>query len=305
MKPSMAPLPSWREGRTRDAILAFLEASHGIPVGNRTAIFDHDGTLRCEKPTLLLFDFMVHKVRTAAATRPDVADRADYQLILRGDPAEVARFGLRRCLAAVYELVAGMTPQEFTSAVRDFVHRRGSAHSRTDYRQLVYQPMLELIRVLRDAEFTVLINARYSVEFVRAISRDYYGVPPHCVVGTTVDYEYEYRDSGPALVRRSTIIGEIGRGATNVVNIQTQTGLQPILAAGNSTSDREILEYATASEGPSLALLIEHDDPEREYAYHEHFEARSGSESFVDLARHQGWTVVSMHRDWSTIFPPA
>jgi hypothetical protein len=165
--------------------------------------------------------------------------------------------------------------------------------------------MLELIDALREADFTVFINARYSVEVVRSISLDFYGVPPHCVVGTLIDYEYGQRDGVPELVRGPEIIGEISRGATNVVNIQTQTGHRPILAAGNSISDRELLEYTAAGDGPSLALLISHDDADREYAYETRVDSVTESEPHAELARRDGWTVVSMRRDWSTIFPEA
>jgi len=304
MKPPRAQLPSWREGPTKDVITAFLDDARGVPVGQRTAVLDHDGTLRCERPTFLLFDFLVHEVRTAVTTRPGAADRADFQLLLRGDPNEIAAFGMRRCLMAAYELSVGMTPQEFTAHVREFACRGAGGQGRPDYRQLVYQPMLELIDALRTAEFTVFINARYSVEVVRAISYEYYGVPPHCVVGALIDYELKERDGNPVLVRGPTIISEISRGATNVVNIQAQTGMRPILAAGNAIGDREMLEYTACCAEPSLALLISHDDAGREYAYQQHVESLSASEPYVDLAKREGWTVVSMRDDWSTIYPP-
>jgi hypothetical protein len=121
----MAYLPSWREGPTRDAVTSFLDAARGVPAGNRAAILDHDGTLRCEKPSFLLFDFLVHEVRKAVETRPGAADRADFQLLLRGDPDEIARFGMRRCITSAYELAVGMTPQEFRTRVRDFVFAEG------------------------------------------------------------------------------------------------------------------------------------------------------------------------------------
>lgn len=305
MKPSTAQLPSWREGPAKEAITSFLDTAHGLPVERRTAVLDHDGTVRCERPTDLLFDFLVSEVRSAVATRPGAADRPDFQLVLRGNPAEIARFGMRRCIMAAYELSAGWTPQEFTGHVRNFVFGRAAAEGRVDYRQLVYQPMLELLDALRAAEFTVFLNARYSLEVVRAISRDFYGIPQNCVIGTLIDYQYVYRDSGPVLLRGPEILAEAGRGATNVANIQTQTGLRPILAAGNAVSDREMLEYTMATDGPSLALLINHDDADREYAYQSYVDTGTGSEPYAEMAQREGWTVVSMLQDWSTVFPRA
>lgn len=297
----MAKLPSWRPGPARDAIAAFLDSAQAVPAVRRTAVFDHDGTLRCERPTLMLFDFLVHEIQAAVDRRPETAERADFQLLLRGNLDEIAAFGMRRCLMSAYELAAGLTPEEFAGHVRRFID--GSTdHGYPDYRQLVYQPMLELMEALRAAGFTIFINARYSAEVVRAFSYEYYGIPPHCVIGTPVDYDFVRRDGTPALVRSPAVIGEISLGATNVVNIQTHTGTRPILAAGNSIGDREMLEYAVAGEEPSLALLVDHDDADREYAYEQQLQTLSGAEPFADAGRREGWIVVSMRDDWSTIF---
>lgn len=301
----MGVLPSWCEGATRDAIVSFLYAAGAIPIEDRTAVLDHDGTLRCEKPTFMLFDFLVHEVRAAVAARPDMADRPDYRLLLEGDPAAIANFGMRRCVTAVYELASGLTPEEFVVRVRDFVRDNIHADRGVGYRQLVYQPMQELIEALRSHDFTVFLNVLYGIEFVRAISREFYGIPPECVIGTLIDYRYEDRGGGTALVRTATIPGQVRAGATNVMNIQTQTGRRPIVAAGNSIGDREALDYALASDGPSLALLIDHDDAVREYAYQEHVVTLAGSEPIVELAHREGWTVVSMRADWATVFPPS
>lgn len=297
MSTTTARLPSWRQGPARDAITAFLDEVRTVPARHRTAVLDHDGTLRCERPTFLLYDFLVAEVRNAVATQPGAAERADFQLMLRGDPDEIARFGMRRCIAAAYELAAGITPEQFTQRVRDFVlgaDGAGAGGGGVDYRQLIYRPMLELIDALRAAEFTVFINARYSVELVRSFSLDYYGVPPECVIGTPIDYQFVRRDGVPELLRTPEIIGEISSGAANVVHIQTQAGRRPIFAAGNSFADQEFLDYTASSAGPSLALFISHDDPEREYAY----------QPQADVRR-EGWTVVSMRDDWATVFDTA
>ncbi|MFI5428595.1 hypothetical protein [Aeromicrobium sp. UC242_57] len=87
-------------------------------------------------------------------------------------------------------------------------------------------------------------------------------------------------------------------------NIQTQLGRRPIAAAGNSGGDREMLEWATAGEGPSLALLIDHDDAEREFSYVSTAETFAEPEPITDVGARLGWTVVSMARDWETIFVP-
>ena len=163
--------------------------------------------------------------------------------------------------------------------------------------------MLELIDELRAHEFDVFIVTGGGAEFVRAISRTFYDVAPDAVVGSLVGYEFTRdADGRPRLLRTTELFGEVNEGAPKVTNIQLQLGRRPIFAAGNSPGDAEMLEYALAAGTPSMALLVSHDDAEREYAY----EGRAGSfetdGSFDDTARGLGITVVSMRSDWVTVF---
>jgi hypothetical protein len=169
---------------------------------------------------------------------------------------------------------------------------------------MVYQPMLELIDELRERDFTVCIVTGGGTEFVRAVSQSLYGVAPERVVGTLVGYDMQRRDTGePYLVRIAASVLDANEGAAKVTNIQTALGRRPILAGGNSAGDREMLEYAAAADGPSLALLIDHDDAEREYAYESKAGTFEANEPITDTGRRLGWTVVSMADDWSRVFP--
>jgi hypothetical protein len=167
-----------------------------------------------------------------------------------------------------------------------------------------YQPMLELLDELRRRDFTIYLVSGGGTEFLRAISAELYGVPPETVVGTQVRYEFTRRPDGrPVLVRTAGVIGGANEGAAKVASIQSQLGRRPILAAGNSAGDREMLEWAVAGDGPGLALLLDHDDREREFAYESVSSTLEEHEPITRIATRLGWTVISMARDWATVFP--
>ena len=171
-------------------------------------------------------------------------------------------------------------------------------------RTAVYQPMLELVSALRDVGFTVTVVTGGGTEFVRAISHELYAVPPEHVVGTLIEYDYAKGADGPELTRSTRLLGDANEGPAKVVHIQTQLGRRPVFAAGNTGGDREMLEWAQGADGPSLAVLIDHDDQDREFRYEGQGVTTADVESITEVGRREGWTVVSMARDWDTVFAP-
>jgi phosphoserine phosphatase len=299
------PLPSWRPGITRDALEAFLAAAEGVPVVDRVAYFDNDGTLWCERPSYVQLDFFLDALRRRVTADPSTAERAEFAALLSGDRAAVAGIGLERIALALAGLFDGLTPQEFTSAAREFMARATHATLDRPTRSVTYQPMLELIAELRRRDFTVGIVTGGGTEFVRAISDDLYGVPAELVVGTLIGYDVSRDGDGPPVIRRTSgLLGAANEGSAKVANIQTQLGRRPILAAGNSGGDREMLEWAQGAGSPSLALLIDHDDAEREFHYTSTAQTFAETEPITDVGARLGWTVVSMARDWDVVFPP-
>ena len=299
-------LPSWRHGETRDRVVAFLERVTEVPEADRLACLDNDGTLWCERPTYVQLDFLVDALASAVAADPSLGRRAEFAAVLSGDRAAVAEVGLERVATALSSLFEGQTPEEFTHRVRDFMARARHPLLQRPHRTAVYQPMLELVDALRARDVTVALVTGGGTEFVRAISRDLYGVPPERVVGTLLDYEVDRDDQGrPRLRRTDRISGVANEGAAKVGAIQAQLGRRPILAAGHSGGDREMLEWAAGQPGPTLALLVDHDDAEREYAYTSTAETFVDAEPITSVGARLGWTVVSMARDWETVFPPA
>ncbi len=301
--PDPALLPSWRPGPTRDAVLAFLHDSADVPPERRLACFDNDGTLWAERPRYAQLEFLVDTLTRRAADDPGLGRRPEYAALLGGDGLAVGRLGLERVALALLELFEGASPEAFTEEAQGFLLRARHAELGRPLRSTVYQPMIELLDALRDRGFTVAVVTGGGTEFVRSVSLDLYGVPPECVVGTLITYRYSRGDRGrPTLSRTARLAGTPNEGAVKVSNIQAQLGRAPLLAAGNSGGDREMLEWASAADGPSLALLVDHDDADREFAYVGSAETVAEREPITDVARRLGWTVASMRRDWSTVF---
>lgn len=297
-------LPSWRPGPVRDSLLDFLDGIGEVPVESRIAYLDNDGTMWCERPSYVQFDFFVDALRRRSAEDAEVASRPELAAVLGGDLAAMGEIGLERIAVALAGLFDGLTPGEFASAVDEFVGRYRHPTLGGGIRGVVYQPMLELLDALRAHEFTVGIVTGGGTEFVRRVAPMLYGVGPELVVGTLIGYEFARNEQGqPMLWRTVSRLGDANEGAPKVSHIQSQTGRQPIFAAGNSAGDREMLEWACAGELPGLAILIDHDDADREFAYESTAATFSDSENITAIAERLGWVTVSMQRDWETVFP--
>ena len=298
-------LPSWRPGATRDAVLAFLDSSVSVPVERRVACFDNDGTLWCERPTYVQLDFFLDALESALRDDPDLAQKPEFAALRSRDQAAIGEIGLERIAFALTGLFEGRSPEEFTAQVREFMARADHATLGRPLRTVTYQPMLELLAELRQRDFTICLVTGGGTEFVRAIGEDLYGVPPQNVVGSLIAYDFVTTDetgAGPSLRRTAVLAGGANEGATKVSNIQAQLGRRPILAAGNSGGDRQMLEWVAAGDGPTLTLLVDHDDADREFAYVSAAVTLAETEPITDVAARLHWAVVSMRRDWEEVF---
>jgi phosphoglycolate phosphatase-like HAD superfamily hydrolase len=300
------PLPSWNDGETKRAIVAFVEkvtkegSPEFVPPADRIAVFDNDGTLWCEQPLYFQGLFALDRVKALAPQHPEWKDDEPFNSILAGDMKGLAAAGEKGLLEVVAATHAGMTTEEFDAAVREWLDTARHPRYRRPYTELVYRPMLELLACLRANGFKTFIVSGGGVEFMRVFAEETYGIPPEQVVGSSGVTKYELRDGEPVLVKEPKVL-LIDDGAGKPMGINTFIGRRPLMAFGNSDGDYEMLRYTTAGGGPRFGLIVHHDDAEREYAYDRDSHVGKLAKA-LDEAPQRGWTVVSMKRDWKTVF---
>jgi len=294
------PLPSWQPGATRSALLNFIEqvTEPGSvayrPPAERIAVFDHDGTLIIEQPLLVQMVFVHERVRELAPAHPQWAELAPFAAVLAGVNEVLADMGFRGTASLVNAAQAGISQAEFRAAVSRFLDQGRHPRFKVRYPQLVYQPILELIALLKASDFRVFIVSSGGIEFIRGLSEAVYGVPREQVVGSVM--KYELREDGEALeVWRKNGFQSLNAGPFKVLNIDRHIGRRPLLAVGNSDGDLEMLAYTQAAPG-SLAVLLRHDDAQREYAY------ADDSVRVLPVAAARDWLVVSMKKDFRQVF---
>lgn len=301
-----SPLPSWRPGATRDAILAFLDDLDDVPVDERVAYVDNDGTMWCEKPTYVQFDFFLDALQQRVRDDPSLRDRPEFAAVLDGDMAAIGEIGLAKVAGALAALFDRQTPDTFDAAVDDFLDRYRHPTLGADLNGVIYQPMLELLQELRARDFTIGIVTGGGTEFVRRVSKRCYAVEPGMVVGTLIGYTFDRDQSGKPVVRRTiSEIGSANEGGAKIEHIQSQIGRPPILAVGNSGGDRELLEWARSGRHRGLAILVNHDDEQREFAYESTAATFQDDEPITTIGQRLGWVIVSMKDDWEAIFATA
>ena len=295
-------LVSWKDGVARSAILDYLGAVADIPVAERVAVFDNDGTLWCEKPAYLQAFFIMERLREQAADDPELAASEVVQALLANDLATASRHGLDEVMRVLLNTYAGWTTEEFDAAVAQWADRFRHPRFGVPFAGLVYAPMLELLELLRAHEFRVFIVTGGGVDFVRPLAAQLYGVQRDDVVGSAVKVEFERRDGKVVLARTAALNGSPNEGAPKVVSIHNHIGRRPLVAVGNSAGDREMLEFAHTGERPSLCIVLDHDDDQREYAYGGAALTDPEAEPILATAERAGWTVVSMRREWRRVF---
>jgi phosphoserine phosphatase len=300
------PLPSWRDGPARQAILDFVHrvTSPGpdfVAPMDRIAVFDNDGTLWAEQPVPVQAAFVLDRIRALAPQFPEWRDQQPFKAVLEGDVAGVMAMGMDALVTMVMATHAGMTSDEFSTLVQDWITTARHPRFNRLHTDLVYQPMLELLDLLRGNGFKTFIVSGGGIEFMRSFSETVYGIPPEQVIGSTIVTRYTVVDGQPALLREAELSFNDDKEGKPVA-INTHIGRRPIAAFGNSDGDFAMLEWTTAGPGPRFALLVHHDDAAREFAYDR--EAGLGRLARgLDEAAARGWTVVSMKNDWERVFP--
>ena len=300
-------LPSWNDGAAKTAIVDFVTAvtAEGGPdyvaPADRIATFDNDGTLWSEQPMYVQLAFALDRVKTMAPAHPEWKDQEPFKSVLAGDMKGVAATGMKGIQEIIAKTHAGMTSDEFTQIVTDWITTAKHPKTGKLYTQMVYQPMLELLDYLRANDFDIYIVSGGGIEFMRPWTESVYGIPPENVVGSSIKLKFQMKDGIPTLYREAEI-AFIDDGPGKPVGIQSHIGKKPIAAFGNSDGDIQMIQWARSGPGRRFAAIVHHDDAEREVAYDR--ESSFGKlDKGLDLAADEGWTLISIKDDWKQVFP--
>ncbi|MBD3676315.1 MAG: haloacid dehalogenase-like hydrolase [Planctomycetaceae bacterium] len=300
------PLPSWNDGPTKASIIEFVnsvtdkESEYFVPVPERIAVFDNDGTLWSEQPVYFQLLFANDRVKALAKDHPEWKTEQPFQAVLENDMNALVASGKEGLLKILAVTHAGMTTDEFAETVRDWLKTARHPTKKVPYTDLVYQPMLEVLQYLRANGFKTFIVSGGGIDFLRVWAEDVYGIPPEQVVGSSIKVKYEERDGKPVLVRLPEI-NFIDDKEGKPVGINTHIGRAPIAAFGNSDGDFAMLKW-TDRKSHTLKVLVHHTDDKREWAYDRGSHV-GGLDKALDYARQHHWTVVDMKADWKRISP--
>jgi phosphoserine phosphatase len=301
------PLPSWNDTATKAAIIDFVESvtrevsGSFVPVAERIAVFDNDGTLWSEQPAYFQLFYAIDYIRKHADEHPEWRTTQPFKAAIEGDLKTLAAGGEEGLVKLVMASHAGMTNEEFGRSVGDFIGSATHPTKKKRYNELVFQPMLELMDYLRDNGFQTWIVSGGGIDFLRVFTEETYGIPPEQVVGSQIELAYELRDGKPVLVRQPKI-NFIDDKAGKPVGIERHIGRKPIAAFGNSDGDLQMLQYTCIDRPGTLCLIVHHTDPTREWAYDR--ESHIGTlDKALTEAESRDWLVVDMAKDWEVIYP--
>ena len=307
------PLPSWNDGPAKAVIVDLVRSTTDPASPNfvapeaRVATFDQDGTTWVEHPIYTQVVYCLERVPAVVEAKPELSDAEPFKTVLSGDREAIERLPQKDLLTLVAATLTGMSVDEFEAEAAKWIAR--AKHPRWDrlYTELTYQPMLEVMRYLRANGYRTYIVTGGGQDFVRVYSQRVYGIPPDQVVGTAGGVKYGYdKDGRPVLTKEPKLLLN-DNFAGKPEGIHLEIGQRPIIAFGNSTGDRQMLEYTKAGAGARAALLVLHDDATREYAYGParglpDTKVGTFTQELYDEATSNGWLVISMKNDWKKIF---
>ncbi len=307
------PLPSWNDGKVKQSIISFVEkvtkpdSPDFVPLDERIATFDNDGTLWSEQPMPVQAFFAFDRVKTLALQHPQWKTQEPFASILKGNYKTALSGGDRAILELFMATHTGMTTTQFEQIVKEWIATARHPKTGKLYTEMVYAPMLEVLTYLRSNGFKTYIVSGGGIEFMRPWAQKVYGISPEQVIGSSIKTKYEIREGKPVLVRLPELNFNDDKG-NKPVAINQHIGRQPIAAFGNSRGDKEMLEYTQSGKGSRFELLVLHDDEEREFAYGParglpNVTLGAFPPGLDEQAKKSGWSVVSMKDDWKQVFP--
>jgi phosphoglycolate phosphatase-like HAD superfamily hydrolase len=307
------PLPSWNEGPAKKAIVEFVRTTttqggpQFVPAAERIATFDQDGTLWVEQPMYSQVMYCLDRVPAVVKAKPELAKVEPFKTVLSGNREAVAKLPLPELEKILVATLTGMSVEAFNGEVKKWLAEARDPRWKRPYTELTYLPMQEVLKYLRDNGYKTYIVTGGGQDFVRVYAEQTYGIPPEQVVGTAGGTKYGYAKDGKPFLTKEPKLLLNDNNAGKPEGIHLMIGRRPYAAFGNSTGDRQMLEYTKAGDGARLAMLLLHDDAKREYAYGPAQGLRDTkvgtfTQALYDEAKKKGWTVISMKDDWKKIF---
>jgi phosphoglycolate phosphatase-like HAD superfamily hydrolase len=307
------PLPSWNDGPAKQAIVAFVKETTDraspkfVPPEARIATFDQDGTLWVEHPMYTQVMYCLERVPAVVKAKPKLAKVEPFKTVLSGDREAMAKLSMHDLEKILAATLTGMSVEEFNVEARKWLEAAKDPRWRRPYTELTYLPMQDVLKYLRANSYKTYIVTGGGQDFVRVYAEQVYGIPPEQVVGSAGGTEYGYGKDGKPLLTKEPKLLLNDNNAGKPEGIHLMIGRRPYAAFGNSTGDRQMLEYTKAGDGARLSMIVLHDDAKREYAYGPaqglpHTKVGTFNQALYDEAKKQGWTIISMRDDWKRIF---
>lgn len=303
------PLSSWQEGPTKQAIIDFVTnttkegSADFIPLADRIACFDNDGTLWSEQPMYFQFAFALDQVKVMAPQHPEwKKNKQPFKAILEGDLKTALAGGEKALLEIVMATHSGMTTEEFDKTVIDWMATAKHPKTGKHYNEMIFQPMVELLNYLRTNGYKTFIVSGGGVDFMRPWVEQAYGIPPDQVVGSSIRVKYDTLNGNPVLIKLPEL-NFIDDKEGKPVGIHQHIGKRPVFTVGNSDGDYAMLQWtATATDYPRFGMIVHHTDSVREWAYDRDSHIGKLDKGLEDAAKYN-WKIVDMKRDWKTIYP--
>jgi len=307
------PLPSWNDGAAKKAIVEFAQATTTpgnrsfVPPAERVATFDQDGTLWVEHPMYAQVMYCLDRVPVVVKAKPELAKIEPFKTVMSGNRAAIAKMSEGDLIKIAAATLSGMPVEEFQAEVKQWLVEARDPRWKKPYTELTYLPMQEVLKYLRTNGYKTYIVTGGGQDFVRVYSETVYGIPTEQVVGTAGGTKYGYaKDGKPFLTKEPKLLFN-DNNAGKPEGIHLEIGRRPYAAFGNSTGDRQMLEWTQAGDGARLSMIVLHDDAKREYAYGPaqglpNTRIGTFTQALYDEAKKQGWIIISMKDDWKRIF---
>lgn len=294
-------LTGWKDNKLKQSILDFIAkvtdktSKDFVPVEDRIAVFDNDGTLMCEKPAYFQVIFARDSAVSRQGDHPEWKDDVAIKPFLSDNDEAISELHGHDATKLIAACQSGLCSEDLPPLADKWIS--DARHKKFDrpYMQLKYEPMVQLLTLLRANGFKTYICSGAGADFIRLYSNACYGIPPEQVIGSSLKREYIERDGRSFVVSRP-VVQVYNVGPLKPVMIDAHIGRRPIIAVGNSDGDIEMLKYCTDRKGPSLGILLHHDDDAREFKYD------GGAEKALKTASERAWTVVSMKDDFEKVF---